>query len=157
MIDKAKQTLDDLKHAVDLLDATDDVQTFRVICVAAVALSRGVGHALRKDADDRVVAVSNSLFMQWREDKEGIFSRFVEPYRNRILKDAEFDLNFDIPFAVFVEEDAVDLYGNDLLYVPFASSEYGDLDVRDLLHDSIDWWEKQLQLIEDLVSRQLME
>ena len=65
-----------------------------------------------------------------------------------MFHDVELDLEFDIPFFVIDrDDDIVEFFDNELLYVPFSDFGFGDLDIRDLFEESYSWWLEQFSLL----------
>ena len=163
MMELAKQTLDDLRITMDSLNAAENEQMLRILVFAAIGLNRSVGCALMKDPSADVRKASDDLYQEWKQDKDGIFMRFIKPYRDFVLHEAKTNLKDGGAIAVIdPEQDLVlDIYYEEALYVtvePFEDErhhhyyDYGDLDIRDLLEESISWWEEQLERIEEIVS-----
>lgn len=150
MMETAKQVLDDLCHAADLIDTTDDPRTFRVLWVASLTLCRSIGSVLARDPHDVVRSVSGKYFNEWKVDPCCIFNTFINLERNNIVHEGQ--QGYELGSQLFVvgggsSLQVIDL-GDDLLYVPFADDNHGDLDVRDWLRDAIVWWREQLYAIE---------
>lgn len=150
MMELAKQTLTDFRHSLKMLDAVENEASFRVLCVAAASLNRSVGYALLHDDDPALTEISNRFYSKWKADPECIFNTFIHSYRNHVIHDAKLDLEFGLRFCVVdPETDFVELFDNDLLYIPFIDSYGNGLDVRDWFADSLQWWTTQLALICD--------
>ena len=162
MMKLAKQTLNDLRVAIDLLNETDDEQLFRILLVSAVSMNRTIGWILENDGDDAVRQASNLLYKEWKSDKDCIFNTFINDYRNVVLHEARTGVETNIPVVMLDAEqnpimDEIDL--GDLIYTPISTFkdkhskrfEYGDLDVRDLLEESFIWWCKQIARIEEML------
>ena len=140
----AAKTLKDFRKAIDMLILEEDAQAFRVLCVAAASLNRSIGYALQNSDDPDISQMSNELYYEWKKDENCIFNTFIHRYRNHVFHDVELDLEFDIPFFVIDrDDDIVEFFDNELLYVPFSDFGFGDLDIRDLFEESYSWWLEQ--------------
>lgn len=155
MVLRARKVLDDCKHALSLLEDVTEPDTFRVLWVSGIALARTVGHVLKKiDSvnDPEVNKAVAQVYDSWKKDRSGniIFWEFIEQERNRVLK--QYEMNFI--------EGAVDIVANDkvytldeCLYCPIADGVFGGEDCRDMIEESIKWWDRQLNHIEQLIEQ----
>jgi hypothetical protein len=129
-----------------MLDKADTEADFRVLWVASVALCRSIGHALHNSGNQSVKYSSERRYAEWKEDKNGIFSSFIEKERNNVLKEHRSSFDADATFAPLSINGF--LIDNDWFYVPFVDDKFGDIDVRDKLLEARDWWFEQLASIE---------
>lgn len=144
----ALDVLKDFKYALDMLDRAEDEQLFRILCVAAASLNRSIGYALMEEQDEAVAKASKQLYKQWKADNNCIFNTFIHKYRNQVFHEAKLDLEFGIQFYVQDQAlDVVEVFENDLLYVPFSEFGFGDLDIRDLFWESYKWWQEQFSIL----------
>jgi len=159
MMDLAKQTLKDLRFAIDLLNETDDEQLFRILLVSAVSMNRTIGWILDNDEDKAVRQASRLLYNEWKKDGDCIFNTFIHDYRNVVVHEARTEIETYVPVVIMDADqnpitDIIDM--DELMYVPIhpfsdksdKKYDYGDLDVRDLLEESAIWWEEQIAKIE---------
>lgn len=156
MLEKARMVLEDCTHAHALLEDEANPNTFRVLWVAGIALARAVGHVLHKvDANENQIvrnAVSEA-FNSWKIHKEenAIFWHFIEDERNQVLK--QYKVGFDPgPVKLIAERDKVPIgvyKVGDNIFCPIIEGPFSGEDCRDILKEAIDWWERQLSLIEN--------
>jgi hypothetical protein len=153
----ARKPLEDAKWALERLEVTEDLQEFRVMWAATVALLRTVGHVLDKvdGASNSKLEVSiRSAWAEWKSDAEvhKIFWNFIEKERNTVLKEYEFNFELGTLQSVVINgEDGVSQLIQELpewVYVPLSSEDYQGDDARDIAQEAIDWWEGQLDRIE---------
>jgi hypothetical protein len=166
---RARLVLADCKIAADQLDRTTDEEHWRVPYVACLALLRSTGHVLAKvdagtgDNEKREIAAFWAE-LKANKDQYLIFWNFIERERNRILKEYVFASSgfSDVPLIIY--EDANDpdsevseIDFTDGLMVESESQIEYDFedqtpflghDLRDLVREGIDFWEKSLSSIE---------
>ena len=144
-LELAQEILNDFHHCLNMLNRVTSERDFRVLCTAAASLNRSVGYALSHDPDSIVRDVSADLYKEWKSDPDCIFNTFIVKYRNRVLHDAELDLEMGAPLCVIdTESDIVEMFDNDFLYVPYLD-QYTDWDIRDCFEESFTWWCEQLR------------
>lgn len=149
----ARKVLRDLRHAHELLEGEDDTTRFRVLWVAAISLSRAVGHVLKKVDYGRSVKLSSEIdkaYSRWKSEPESnqIFYEFIDNERNSVLKEYEFGyLSGSTNIVVAVDGQEPELESLDLL-CHLSEGIYAGEDCRDILLDAIEWWEIQLKEIE---------
>jgi hypothetical protein len=153
---RARQVLDDCRHAASLLDAAEDPATRRVLWVATTALLRAVGHVLRNvdgrgDPDYAHAISEHWAAIEIERPRHPPFWEFIEPERNAVLK--EYALGFD--------EGGIDLvFGRpeapELTRLPpdvfLPSTRVDGEDARELVKEAIEWWEYQLVRVDQLAS-----
>lgn len=147
---QAYRVLRDCKHAVALLEETTNPDTFRVLWVAAIALARAVGHVLEnvnQNENPGLSAAIRSAYEEWKADKpkNSIYWDFIREERNRTLKEYEI-CAADHPTILAANGQA---FSVDLdLYSPLSDGPFAGEDCRDILHEAVAWWEKELGKIE---------
>lgn len=156
MVQQARRVLADCKHALDLLQAESQPETFRVLWVAGVALVRAVGHVLQKvdgEQSPEMKKAVASAYASWKADKPGnaIFWEFIEEERNRILKQYEVGF-FAGPVDVLAGGEVHSL--DDSLFSPITDGTFAGEDCRDVLELALGWWERQLTTIESEARRE---
>jgi hypothetical protein len=144
----ARKVLSDLQAAHEMLEIESDAERFRVIWVAAMALSRAVGHVLQK-VDSRsspnLQEAINLAYASWQREphKHKIFHCFIEDERNAVLK--EYEIGFMSGRAAFVVlPDTTTATLSDELFCPLVDGPYSGEDCRDVLAMAIGWWHAQL-------------
>lgn len=165
MTEKAKEVLRDCKAALDLLEGVSDSQSWRIYWAAAVALVRAVGHVLYKvdvaDHADKQEIVERR-FRSWKQENEEhlIFREFIEKERNSLLKEyhsavhpsSEIGLAVSAPIEptndrpIQTIEDIAFIDEN--IYRPMIEGAYEGTDARDVLSEAIEWWDYQLNSID---------
>ncbi|HUG81870.1 MAG TPA: hypothetical protein VML01_09415 [Bryobacterales bacterium] len=150
MMQKAQEVLSDCRHALDLLEGESQPQTFRVLWVAGVALTRAVGHVLQKidgEQNDATKKAVEAAYASWKADKLGnaIFWEFIEEERNQVLKQYELGFLAD-PVNVMAGGEVTTLDGH--LFCPITDGTFAGEDCRDVLERAIEWWKRQLAEIE---------
>jgi hypothetical protein len=160
--DKAREVLEWCRYGhrkmrVDPTMGPDWVSEWVLIWAGVIALLRAVGDALLKDAesDARVQKAQDAWWRRLKatEPKPSIFWDFIRRDRNLLLHEAE--LTVDASARMFGSAGATPrhmpmppplpptAYSYKMNSGPFAGQ-----DPRDLVRDAIEWWEKQLDDIE---------
>ena len=165
----ARQVLADCRLALQMLEQETDLQHWRIKWVAAVTLTRAVGHVLEKvdGANPAIRAGAKRAFSRWKLQgpDDLIFCGFIEEVRNNILKEYEFNIDprDNIELVVISEPPipttaysavAADNYAiGENLYRPLVDGFRAGDDARDVLSDAIAWWERELDAIDAEASR----
>lgn len=164
----ARQVLNDCRLALEFLEqsTTDDI--WRVHWVAAIALVRTVGDVLYKVdyISGDAASVSNEQFDLWKKKREEhkIYWDFIRSERNNVLHEYRTAAYPDekIPIAVEFtlgrvedgeirhERQVIELEEN--TYRPMLEGPWEGNDARDVLQEAIDWWEEQLNTIDDRIA-----
>jgi hypothetical protein len=150
MIQRAWEVLLDCKRAYELLEEETRADTFRVLWVAGVALSRAVGHVLQKvdgASDDATGEAVERAYASWKSNRQAnaIFWGFIEEERNQVLK--QYELGFLTgPVDLVAGDQRFTL--DEQVFCPLASGPFAGEDCRDVLQLAIEWWERQLKDIE---------
>jgi len=149
---KAKAVLADCKKARALLEIERDAQTFRILLVSAMTLCRAIGHVLKNVDACENPKLKGSIELWWKtiheeKDAHEIFHDFIDRHRNLILKEYQFlHDDSDQSFTILPAKIHVPL--EPLIFCPITDGVFAGNDCRDVLSDAINWWEKQLSLIE---------
>ncbi|HUN99508.1 MAG TPA: hypothetical protein VMU69_25150 [Bradyrhizobium sp.] len=167
---QARQVLFDCRVTLQLLEEKRDLQRWRVHWAAAVALIRAVGHVLDKvdGRDQAVKQVAATMYRNWKgtDPEHLIFREFIEKERNNLLKEYEINIHplDDVPVvvqAVLCPPDggephmiAVDVMEmGDNVYRPMMEGPWEGDDAREVLTEAIEWWEGQLNAVDEIVAR----
>lgn len=153
MSQAARAVLHDCRLAHEWLEDESDADRFRLMCVAAMALLRAVGHVLKNvDAsrDEVLQSILSKRYEEWKQgrDANGIFRFFIEAERNGILK--QYLLPYQegaIPAAVVTRTEHISFndigFGLNLLR-PLTDGPYAGEDIRDVIRQAIAWWQTRL-------------
>ena len=166
---KAREVLQDCRLALRMLEADQDDESWRVHWAAAVALIRTVGSVLDKvdgDLDAAIKAASNTRYREWRTGtgQNEMFTEFIEKERNNLLKEYKTDVHPlpEIQMALqttlrrvsdgapLTVSDIVELDKN--IYRPILDGPWEGDDARDVLSAAIDWWQRELNLIDKMAA-----
>jgi len=166
---KAREVLSDCRIALELLEEEKNMQKWRVHWAAAVALIRAVGHVLDKSdgCDPAVKNIASNCYKEWKkpEPAHEIFREFIEKERNNILKEYQFGIHPMEEVGVVVqlglksltdgeELDAVQTVNiGDNIYRPMLGSYREGDDARDVLSEAIEWWDCQLDMVDEEVAK----
>lgn len=164
---QARRVLRDVVAARERLEDEPGWVEWRLYWVAALALIRAVGHVLVKFDGGRsphVRDAANELHRKWkgRSSDHAIFRNFIEQERNSILKEYEWGMSegpvpimtiLQNPLTGEVKHSGVLIEEN--VYRPMQSGPYEGEDGRTLLDDAIEWWEQQLDAVDQEVQRRL--
>jgi hypothetical protein len=152
----ARIALADLRQAHAMLELEVDSVRFRVIWIAAISLTRAIGHILEKIDSQTSVQMKDavsSIYTEWKKQrvKNKIFFDFIKPERDLVLKEYEF--GFLSEPVNLVDIKMGDLYMLDEnLFCPISTKSFLGEDCRDVLAMSIYWWELQLDEIDRLAT-----
>ena len=136
----------------------DWVLDWVLIWAGTISLLRAVGHALvNEDAesDARVKKAQGAWWDRLKATKPdpSIFWEFIERDRNLLLKGAE--LTVEPSATVFISGGATPVHAPrppppppPIYNYKMKSGRFAGQDPRDLVRDAIEWWEKQLDDIE---------
>ncbi|KTB77303.1 hypothetical protein AO070_17190 [Pseudomonas syringae pv. syringae PD2766] len=159
----ARQVLVDVEFVREKLEHETSMLEWRLNWVTAVVLIRAVGHILNKvdgKAFPAVRKLANELHQEWKAGgaSDEIFKNFIEEERNNIIKEYEFGVSEGPVPIVAVMQDSVTgeffeqrAVIDENIYRPMRGGFYEGEDGRTLLDDSITWWKKQLDRIDDEV------
>ncbi|NAW85910.1 hypothetical protein [Photobacterium halotolerans] len=153
MTDTARKVLRDLQVARDVLDTEECAERFRVHWVAAIALCRAVGHVLQKidsNKSPQLKAAISRAYASWKAEPEAhhVFFEFIEDERNAVLKEYEFGF-LSGPVDLVVLPSGLIATLEDNLFCPLSSGRFAGEDCRDVLELAINWWQAQLNQIDD--------
>ena len=168
MIFRAREVLSDCKIALEILEEEQDLQRWRIHWAAAVALIRAVGHVLDKvdGGDPDIKNVASKYFKSWKKlgPAHEIFREFIEKERNNILKEYQFGIHPNEEVGMVIQVGLEPVSGGkrinvgeifnigENIYRPLLDSYREGDDARDVLSEAIDWWEIQLDLIDEEVA-----
>jgi hypothetical protein len=163
----ARRVLDDCRLAHAMLEDVTEPEHFRIIWVAALALTRSVGQILDKiNGTDRSIRdAAKARYELWKGDTSDhlIFREFIKKERDLIIHEysSNLDLRSAIPIALvdgrpaLVGEndpainDAIRLDQN--IFRPLTSGPWAGEDARDILLEAIEWWESELRTIDAML------
>lgn len=146
---KARLALEDCRHALARLWEEPVGQDWRILWVATMTLLKTIDYVLIKDTENgpSELQVSKDDVRKERGEKDNypqehkIFWEFIDSERTNIVHSYEFNAGQGV--IVFVGSDKP----NQLNYI-MRSGPYSDRDHRDLVKESIAWWDNQIDEIE---------
>jgi hypothetical protein len=158
----AREVLVDCALALEMLEEIEDLRRWRVLWAGSVALLRAVGHVLKEvdGADPRVGLAVDARYRIWLSEREenAIFWDFIEEERNNVLKEYQFGMSLDeeIPLLLHLDNPNGETEGGvfqlgENLYRPLLSGYSAGEDARDVYRVALDWWEREITTIEDLL------
>ncbi len=160
----ARRVLDDCRLVHAMLEDEPEPNKFRVLWVAALALVRSVGQVLYKiDGNDgRIRGQASERYQHWRssDPEHRIFRDFIKQERDLMLHEyrSNLDPRENVPISVInscpaliseadpTVESAFRLDQN--IFRPFSQGHWAGEDARDVLLEAIEWWERELSVIE---------
>jgi hypothetical protein len=170
---KAREALEWCRHGHQKMGTNPTGPDWVLVWAGTIALLRAVGHALLNEDAKRDASLEKEQLAWWDKLKAtkpnpSIFWQFIERDRNRFLKEAE--LTAGQSATVFVQGvsangRAGDVSGRIVGQEPpqpeeqpplpsaiytyhINSGPFAGQDPRDLVRDAIEWWEKQLDDID---------
>ena len=158
--DKAREVLEWCRYGhrkmrVDPTMGPDWVSEWVLIWAGVIALLRTVGYVLRKDADARVKKAQDAWWDRLEDTKPNppIFWEFIKRDRDVLLHEAK--LTVDASAIVFLSGGAIPRDAPrppppppPIYNYKMKSGRFAGQDPRDLVKEAIEWWEKQLDGIE---------
>ena len=164
MTSAAREVLIDCRTALEMLEEVEDLRRWRVLWAGLVALLRSVGQVLKKvDGADAVIGRAvDERFMRLKAERQenAIFWEFIDKERNSILKEYRSNVSSADEIPLLVESYA--LHGGtagevfqlgENLYRPILIGYGQGEDARDIYQEALDWWDRELTIIEDLLRR----
>ena len=166
---KAREVLDWCRYGHQKMRDNPTGLDWVLVWAGTIALLRAVGHALTKEdaeSDRRLKNVQDAWWGRLKATKPDphIFWEFIERDRNLLLKEAE--LTVRRLFQGFLQDGIVLSNNSDGHELPqqraprappplppidtyqMKHGRFAGRDPRDLVTDAIEWWEKQLDYIE---------
>lgn len=148
-----------------MLQKEPDRDRWRVLWAGAVALLRAVGSVLNKVDErecDRVRIVSQAAYKRWKSDDpaHAVFREFVKKERDLVLKQYEsvvhplaevgavirLTLLDPVTGETKYHEATADFDEN--MFRPIVEGYGAGEDARDVYEGALDWWERELSVIE---------
>jgi|SRR5580658_183103 hypothetical protein len=164
MTTAARHVLKDCRLAHAMLEDETEPDKFRVLWVAASALIRSVGQVLDKidGQDPHLRAVARERYNLWRKDNAEhlIFRNFIKQERDLVIHEyrSNLDPRENLPVAIIdgrpaliSETDAAvdsSYRLDENIFRPFAGGRWAGEDVRDVLLEAMEWWERELTVID---------
>jgi hypothetical protein len=157
---RARDVLLDAAAALEAWEETEDAVSGRAFYAAVLVLLRAVGHVLHKvDVRDHpeIAPLVAANFAAWKDnpDEYPLFTEFIDPERNAILKEYEFGVGAEqvvgtwenlqtgergempIPTKIYAYDDG-----------PFAGE-----DVRDVARQAVEFWREELDELEAAIGK----
>jgi hypothetical protein len=172
---KARETLGWCRHGHQKMRSNPTGQDWVLIWAGTIALLRAVGHVLEKEdatSDARLKKVQRSWWRDLNTTKPNptIFWEFIDRDRNLLLKEAELTVGHSaevfygqhrpqtharpqtheqiVPEPLPYLIDHLEPPPRAIYTYQLNSGCFAGQDPRDLVRDAIEWWEKQLDDIE---------
>jgi hypothetical protein len=163
MSSSARRVLADCHVALEMLQAEEHPERWRVTWVSMLTLLRGVGNVLLT-VDCKTIEqkqVCEQFFRAWHTDAEhAVFQQFIMNGRSVALHDYAPDLdNTDGPgfsFEDVARDEEIKFQFDEFdPSVHKVKSEYRKgTDAREIARDAIDWWEVQLDAFDQESGKQ---
>lgn len=162
MTTAAREVLIDCGIALEMLEEVEDLRRWRVLWAGSAALLRAVGHVLKKvdGADPRIGFVVDQRYRSWQSERQAnaIFWDFIEEERNNVLKEYQFGMSLEEEIPLLVQsrtlndeaEGCVFQVGENL-YRPLLTGHGAGEDARDVYREALEWWQRELTTIEELL------
>jgi len=161
----ASEVLSDAKVALNMLEIEIDEDRWRVNWAGGVALLRAVGHVLLnvdQKANVELAKISDAAHRRWRSNDpaHAVYRDFILEERNTILKEYRSKVypRDKISVAITKNLNISEVDGVSYLHQPADLDEnlfrpilegYGEgEDARDIFEEAIEWWERELDMID---------
>jgi hypothetical protein len=155
---KARAVLDRCRHAHQKMGSKPTVPDWVLIWVDTIALLRAVGHVLERDAesDARLKQAHRAWLNTRKKPNPPIFWDFIQ---NALLKEAELAVEHSVTITLPPSEGTIPRHAPQPPPPPpihnykMKSGRFAGQDPCDLVRNAIEWWEKQLDDIEQKAAR----
>lgn len=162
MTTAAREVLADCEIALEMLEEVEDLRRWRVLWAGSVALLRAVGHVLNKidGADPSIGRAVDQRYRYWKSEPQtnAIFWNFIEEERNNVLKEYQFGVSLENEIPLLVLPDTPDtgvgigiFQLGENLYRPVLNGHGAGEDARDVYREALNWWQRELNVIEELL------
>lgn len=147
---KAEKVLNKAKVALDMLEQEDDEEKIEVLWIACVTLLRSIGHVLAKvdvKNDAGLKRIVDKWWSEIKNDNDNIFNQFIDKERNLSIKEYEIRYTENSLLGILSPDQTVamiDPNEGSHLYIPMTAGKYETEDIRDVIANSIAWWDVQL-------------
>ena len=135
--EKSHRVLNDAKEARFLFNDNPIGVEFRHAVVLNITLVRAIGHVVAKENNGSAGIKVQNYFIE-NIKNEVIFKEFIETYRNEILKKYSSKINW---------ASITDMDKNHRMEYIIDDGHFKGVDFRDLIDDSIEFWEHHLNQI----------
>ena len=174
MTKAARVVLQDLDHAIDLHSDRLAGEAFRVSWLGIVSLLRAVGHVLRNVDGGQSDDLRRVIDARWKELQDSrpepaIFWQFIEPERNRFLKNYAHSVDRWLPALQLYNQatgepagslrlnagisQGMGYSGEEPLESAIRSGPFAGMHERELARRAQSWWKAYL----DDIDRRLVE
>lgn len=158
---KAREAWHDAKIVANLCENVQSFVLLRIYWLAFISTIRAVGHILEKRdsyESKEISDMTKELWEKWKiyKDENKIFWKFIREHRNRTLKEYDFDYYEDIDEINLLvkESDRIEVHQiSTFMYCPLLSGFYAGEDIRDVMIEALEWWDKQLNDIEKHIKK----
>jgi len=157
---RARTVLADAELALRAWESTDDPGIGRVHYASVLMLLRAVGHVLAKVDAIAHLSLRHYVprrFAEWKADPKRyrLFSEFIDPERNAILKEYEFGVIVSQVVGVSrdCETGEIRVDETDSTVYAYKSGPFVGEDVRDVAREAMAFWEAELALCEAVLTR----
>jgi hypothetical protein len=137
---KARAVLDQCRHAHQKMGSKPTVPDWVLIWEGTIALLREVGHELERDveSDARLKQAHRAWLNTRKKPNPPIFWDFIQ---NSLLKEAELAVEHSVTITQPPSPPPIHNYKMNF-------GRYAGQHACDLVREAIEWWEKQLDCIE---------
>ena len=139
-ISSARRALDDCRYSLEWFRKEPVAEDFRLTLILCATMLRIVGHLIKKECDfnDDLKTINYSLWEVRKKDP--LFSHFIDLFRNNLLKEYKSPVMFS----------SITQYGTNAHRMEYLITDgmYKDTDVRDLIAQSIEWWNAYIEELE---------
>jgi hypothetical protein len=139
--ERARRVLNDTKAALNKFNNNPIDIEFRHLVVLCSVLIRAVGHALKTENETSNESASNSTsYFKKNIEQEILFKSFIHPIRNSVIKEYSASLGW---------ASITTLDNNHRMEYLFKDGINEGKDFRDLMNESIVFWEYHLNKLEE--------
>jgi hypothetical protein len=169
MTKAARRVLEDCKIALTELEADPTGATWRLRWAGTLTHLRAVGHVLDKvdgKTDPKAKQIINARYKEWKDPdrtEHAIFRDFIERERNNVIKEYDFGSGQGVIFeggdppAIQRQPDGTfkEIHpggvGKMTSVYKMNTDPFKGEDPRDIVRRAIEWWQKQLDDIDNKV------
>jgi hypothetical protein len=149
---RASLPLSDSEQATVSLACADFPLKWRLECVAAISSLRIIGHVLHKVDAQAFPEIREELrrrFNRWKlgQGDNQLFTDFIEPNRNNLLKLYQFPADDITAFA----EDDEGMFPSGITPDVLCEGPFAGCNLVSLLRKSHSWWRSELNELADFI------
>jgi hypothetical protein len=145
ILEKTRRAIEDCRLALNWFDRKPTGEDFRLTLFLCLTLLRAIGHIIQAEVkdDSNLNELSKKQFQLFKE--EDLYKEFIVSFRNKVVK----EYRSSVAWASITEQESK---AHRMEYL-ITEGLYKDSDVRDMIEESIKWWESYVDKLEQEYQR----